>query len=273
MSLILDEKEWAREMITTRDLGDHALETLDRVARYYRQVEGCSRAETRRQLELFLVRCDPYANLVAWSDTLDKLAKNAAKYKLVEIDGITITRSEMDAIASVGSMSTQRLAFTLLFLAKYWNEVHSDNDNWVNTSDKETLAMANVRTSIKRQCDMFHKLRESGFIQFSKRVDNLNVRVLPVSTDENDEPVLCIADTRNIGNQYMMYRGEPYFPCEVCGTVVRRKSARQKYCPSCADEVRSQQAIASVRRRRQERALERKMAEKTDEPTFICAIS
>lgn len=255
MSLILNEREWARDKIDRHDLGDHPVDTLNKVARYYRQVEGCSRAETRKRLEYFLLRSDPYANLVSWSDTLDKLAKNAAKYKLIEIEGITITRSEIDAVAAVGSMSVQRLAFTLLFLAKYWNMVRDKNDNWVNTSDKDTLIMANIRTSIKRQCDMFHKLREAGFVQFSKRVDNLNVRVVPISTDENDEPILYITDPRNVGNQYMMYCEEPYFPCEECGLVVRRKSARQKYCPSCANEVRTQQSIASVRRRRKERAL------------------
>lgn len=260
MKLVLNEKEWTEEKIRTHDLGNHPLETLDRVARYFRQVYGYSRSETRKNLEYFLLRCNPDANLVRWSDNLDYIAKRAAKYKLIEIDGIPITKKELETVGAVGSMSAQRLAFTLLVLAKYWNIVHSDNDNWVNTSDKDTLSMADVHTSIKRQCDMFHKLREVGFIQFSKRVDNLNVRVLAVSNDPDDEQVLYITDTRSIGNQYMMYRGQPYFTCEECGIVTRRTGTRQKYCPACAHEIRIQQSIASVKRQRQARAFAKEMA-------------
>lgn len=260
MNIILNETEWARTMIERRELGSNQFDTLSRIARYYRQVDGCSRSETQQRLEHFLLRCNPNVNLVLWSDSIDRMASNALKYKLIEIDGIPITKKELETVGAVGSMSAQRLAFTLLVLAKYWNIVHPQNDNWVNTSDKDTLSMADVHTSIKRQCDMFHKLREVGFIQFSKRVDNLNVRVLAVSNDPDDEQVLYITDTRSIGNQYMMYRGQPYFTCEECGIVTRRTGTRQKYCPSCAHEIRIQQSIASVKRQRQARAFAKEMA-------------
>lgn len=251
MSLILNEREWAERTIAQHDLGKHPIETLDRIARYYRQVDGCRTSDTRRRLEHFLLRCDPYANLVAWSATLDRILKKSAKRRLIEIDSIPITEHELEVVASVGSMSLQRLAFTLLCMAKYWNVARSENNNWVNTPDKEVLATANVNTSIKRQCGMFHSLCDCGFIQFGKKVDNLNVRVL---VEPDGEEVLHITDFKNLGNQYMMHRGEPYFPCEDCGAVIRKRSPRQKYCPACANENYLRKSAESVRRQRQKRA-------------------
>lgn len=257
MNLVLNEKEWAKEKIERHELGRHPLETLNRVARYYRQADGYSRKETLDKLEKFLIQCDPDVNLVSWSNTLSRIVKQADKYTLAEVNGITVTKKELEAVGSVGNMSAQRLAFTLLCVAKYWNAVNADNCGWVNTADKEVLAMANVKTSIKRQCDLYHALREVGFIQFSRRVDNLNVRVIPIY---DDEQVLYITDFRNLGNQYMMYLGEHYFPCQECGAVVKRNSPRQKYCPSCSSEIRLRQSAESVKRRRKRLALERQIA-------------
>lgn len=258
MSIVLNEKEWILEKFRACELGDHPLETLGRAAKYYRQVDGYSKKEAMAMLERFLVQCDPKVNLVSWSHALERVVKNADKRMLIEIDGIYITEKELETVGALGSMAMQRLGFTLLCLAKYWNAISSTNECWVNTPDKDIMQMANIRTSIKRQCDMFHELRGVGFVQFSKRVDNLNVRVLAIS---DDAPALYVSDFRSLGNQYMMFRGELYFHCLECGEVVRRNSTRQKYCHTCSCEIRTRQSIESVRRRRKALALARKNAE------------
>ena len=98
---------------------------------------------------------------------------------------------------------------------------------------------------------MFGELRESGFIRFSKKIDNLNVQVLFI---EDGEPAVHIQDFRNIGYQYLKYCGEPYFDCVNCGLTVKiqepSKGRKQKYCASCAVELHTRQKIESVMRRR-----------------------
>ena len=148
---------------------------------------------------------------------------------------------------ALNGKQTRRLAFTLLCLAKYWNAVSKKPDGWVNSSDSDVMRMANINTSIKRQSLMFHNLNESGMIQFSRKVDNTNVRVCFM---EDGETALHITDFRNLGYQYLKYHGANYFVCENCGITTKEVNhttgRKQKYCSECAVQVAVQQRVNSV---------------------------
>ena len=250
MTIVLNEREWTEDMITQRSLGKKPFETMCRVARYYLD-GGIPKREVRRMMDSFLLQCDPGASLPKWSELLDKALQRALKYEAINIDGVTVTKPEMTRIEACGGKQTQRLAFTLLCLAKYWNAVSSRADSWVNNKDSDIMRMANINTSIKRQSLMYHNLNEAGMIRFSKKVDSTSVRVCFI---EDGEPALQVTDFRNLGYQYMKYHGEPYFVCANCGITTKLnapvKGKKQKYCPECAVQVATQQMVNSVMRRR-----------------------
>lgn len=250
MSIVLNEYEWAERMINNHELGKKPIETLNRVAKYYLE-NKYSKREIRKLLDTFLTQCDPSASLMHWSDTLDKVAKNVGKFPLIRLDGVDITKGELERIEALGGKQVRRLAFTLLCVAKYWDVVSESNNHWVNSPDKEIMQMANINTSIKRQSLMFAELRDAGFIKFSKKIDNLNVQVLFM---EPGETAIHIQDFRNIGYQYLKYYGAPYFECVNCGITVKiqepARGRRQKYCPSCAIELHTKQKVDSVMRKR-----------------------
>jgi len=251
MSIVLDEYAWVKDKMDAHDLGNKPSETLTRVAKVYRS-EGYSRAETRDRLDNFLLQCDPNASLPNWSETLDRIAKNADRFPLIQIDSVDITERELASIGRVEGRQVQRLAFTLLCAAKYWDLVSEKNEHWVNTPDREIMQMANISTSILRQSQMFAKLRAAGLIGFSRRVDNTNVQVLFI---EDGEEALRIRDFRNLGYQYLQHCGEAYITCARCGLTVRErqpsKGRKQKYCPACAVEAHLRQRMNSVMRQRQ----------------------
>lgn len=248
--IILKENEWAEQMIQSRSLGKKPSETLRRVARYYLD-NGYSKRDTRAKLDAFLIQCDPTASLPKWSDMLDYVVTKACKYGAVDIDGIPITDNEMKKIENLKGKQLRRLAFTLLCLAKYWNAISPNCDFWVNNKDSEIMAMANINTSIKRQGLMYWELKEAGMIQFSKKVDNTNVRVCFV---EDGDVVYKVSDFRNLGYQYLMYCGEPYMECQHCGLTIKidnpGRGRKQKYCKTCAAEIALQQNINSVMKQR-----------------------
>ena len=250
MSIVLNEHDWAEEMIRARSLGSKPYETFCRVARYYID-KDYSKKDVRQILDAFLLQCDPIASLPKWSDTLDYAVARASKYDAIQINKIDITDTELNTIGKLNSVQTRRLAFTLLCLAKYWNEINKNNSYWVNNKDSEIMKLANINTSIKRQSLMYHTLNECGLIEFSKKVDNTNVRVCFVS---DGAVALSITDFRNLGYQYLKYCGEPYFECHNCGIVTKInnpiKGCKQKYCKDCAVKIRMQQNINSVMRRR-----------------------
>lgn len=235
-------------MVQSRSLGKKPYETLRRVAKYY-LTEGFTKKETRELLDTFVARCEPRASLAKWSDTIDFALDRALKSDAVNIEYITVTKPEMARIDALGGKQLQRLAFTLLCLSKYWDAVNAHGDHWVNSADSDIVRMANVNTSVRRQSAMYHTLREAGMIQFSKRVDNTNVRVCFI---EDGEEALRVSDFRNLGYQYLMSKGEPYFVCANCGLVTRYsnpiKGRKQKYCKACAYEVKMKQNIDSAMR-------------------------
>lgn len=251
MSIVLRENDWAETMIHTNSLGKKPSETLRRVARFYMDTLHISQEAIRKRLELFLLQCDPTSSIPKWSDSIDYALNRAAKYPAINIDHIDVTDKELEKIDSLEGKQLRRLAFTLLCLSKYWNIVTGKDGGWVNSKDNEIMATANINTSIKRQSAMYGKLNELGMVQFSRKVDNTNVQVCFA---EDGEVVMQISDFRNLGYQYLMYHGEPYFVCENCGITSKiagkENRRRQKYCPECASVIRMKKNIESVMRQR-----------------------
>lgn len=252
MSIVLNEHYYAEQAIQTRSLGKKPSETLSRVARYY--IDSCdssTKRTIRSKLDLFLLQCDSTASIPKWSKMLDFATDWAFKHEAIQIDSIVITKPEMEKIDSLDGKQIRRLAFVLLCLSKYWNIVNSQNDNWVNSKDNEIMAFANINTSIRRQCAMYATLRDTGLIQFSKKVDNTNVRVCFA---EDGDVAMTITDLRNLGYQYLKYHGEPYFECTNCGITVKidepTKGRKQKYCKECAVEIKTKQNVNAVMRHR-----------------------
>lgn len=252
MSIVLNEREFAEKAILECTLGTKPIETLSRVAKYYKAI-GFKASDITGLLEDFLIKCDPSVNVVMWRDAIERQVKNAAKYPLIELDSIPITQKELDLcnmltgektklrrtsvrgeLNKVPSMSG-RLLFTLIVLAKYANAVNPKNNGWVNRRDSEVFALADITVSVKRQALMYSDLRDKGYIRFSKKVDNINVNVQCL--DYEGGPVIQLTDLRNIGNQYRKYRGEPYIECASCGLVIRRTGKAHRYCQECAAEI------------------------------------
>lgn len=159
-----------------------------------------------------------------------------------------MTKTELDIIDSLSGTQSRRLLFTLLCVAKYWNAIHDLNNGWVNTSDKDVMRMANIKPSIRRQSSLLHQMRQAGYIQFSKKIDSLNIQIMFI--DQYGEPMLHITDFRNLGNQYLRYCGEPYFQCAECGLVIKRNGNAQKYCSDCASGIYIKKTVESVMRQR-----------------------
>lgn len=255
MTIMLNEHEWAKNMLQSHSLGKKPTETLGHIARYYidehQGEKGISKREVRKKLESFLVQCDPSTSIPKWDNALTYVINRAFKRKTIYIENITITKPELDKIGILKGKQLRRLAFTLLCLSKYWDSVNFTDTHWVNSQDTEIMKMANIVTSVKRQSQLYNELNNLGLIKFSKKVDNTNVRVCFVA---DGEVILNITDFRNLGHQYERYRGVPCRVCQNCGLVFSTRNSKgdrpPKYCKECAQIVYMRQSVESVMRNR-----------------------
>ena len=250
MSIILREHEYAENAIKTNSMGAKPCDTLRIVSRYYID-KGYKSKEVKKLMDEFVIRCDPCVSLVKWDKRINDAIKYAEKHKAINVDYISITKSEIKIIDGLNRKPLKRLAFTLLCIAKFWMSVNETCNWWIKDTNNDIMKMANINTSIKRQSEMYSYLREIGLIEFSKRVDNTSVRVCFHS---DDEEAMRISDFRNLGYQYLMYHGEPYFECESCGIVTKVNNVSskkpQRYCTKCATEIKIKQRVNSVMKQR-----------------------
>ena len=130
-NIILNEREWVEGVVSRFELGKKPIETISRIARWL-YADGYRKDEIADYLANYLIKCDPSINTVKWQEVIDSVAKNAGKYQLINIDGIHITKSEMERLEVINGRMLQRLMFTLLCLAKYRNAVNPSNNSWVN---------------------------------------------------------------------------------------------------------------------------------------------
>ena len=93
--------------------------------------------------------------------------------------------------------------------------------------------MACINTTAFEKDLKFNQLRELGLIEYAKKVNNLNIRVLYI--DDESENILFVSDFRKLGNEWRLYKGEKYIRCADCGMLVRNTNGKRRYCQDCAE--------------------------------------
>lgn len=229
MKLLLNEVLEAEQIISGDKLSVKPFEALSLLARYYRQIKELSPKETREHLNSWLGgQLGTHSD--DWSEFIEKVVANGKKYPLLQIEKISITKSEMNKIQSLKKKNQQKLAFVLLVYAKYGNAKSSKNNSWVLTQQYKVFQAARV-VGDSRWTSM-KELRDAGLIEFAHKVDNINVRVLFI--DDKSGIELEITDLRELGYQYLRYIGEDFIECQECGVLVRKTCINKKYCKDCA---------------------------------------
>lgn len=186
----------------------------------------------------------PYYKEGDWQKTIERYATHAKKRVLKEIDGIYITEKELDTIVSLNNKVLERLSFTLLCLAKLALERNEKSNGWVINEDSEIFRLARISAGIEKKAFYINDLRELGMIEYAVKNDNLNLQVLYIDGGENQNNVLYIADFRELGYEYLKYKGENFIRCADCDILVRNnKQQNKRYCSNCATKSRYERII------------------------------
>lgn len=201
-------------------------------ARYLFHEKGLEKSMIIHKLNSFMEEAYPNYNTIDWMVSIEKYAQKAESYPLCKCEGIWITYNEIQTISQLQNKVLERLAFTLLCLAKFKNFRNSENNNWINYSNGEIYSLACITASAFEKDIKLNQLREERFIEYAKKVNNLSIQILYL--DDNSEKQVFISDFRKLGYEWKLLKGEPYIRCAHCNMLVRKTSNRSKYCKSCA---------------------------------------
>lgn len=236
--IILNEKEYAEECLKSKTINNKPFITLSVLAKYYYHCYGYRKKKITELLIDYMNRYYPHysSNKSSWDENIEKLAANAGKFTLFEIDGVWITKAELETIQNIHNKVLERLAFTMLCLAKLNNIKNPQNQGWVNADAKEIFSLARISCSVVNRYVQLGMLNQIGLLEFPKKNDNLSSKVTFI--DNDSEKILFISDFRELGYEYLKFVGGNFTRCHDCGILFRNNKAKtKKYCISCAGYI------------------------------------
>lgn len=231
--IVLNERDYALEWLDKDVSWKNVGHVLHFVAKYYFS-QGYLKDDVRIRLNDYLIKHYDAYNKVPDADLIDRAIASSKGRKIVELDGVYVTKAEAEKINALSTKQLQRLMFTMLCLSKYHMAVNENCNYWITEEPTDIFKIANISASTKKQNGMICELHNLGYIGFAslKKIDNLNIHVL--IAEEDSPPEIFVNDFENIGLEWNQYCGKPYIRCERCGDKVARTGRRQKYCRKCA---------------------------------------
>lgn len=233
--IILNEKKFAIECLENGFVGKKPFFTLAIIAKYYYYSLGYKKSKINNLLNEFMSKhyAGYHLDKLSWQDTIDSIVKKVNKYSLLEIDGVSITQSELRTISELNNPIKERVMFTILCLAKFGLARNPNSNGWVNTDSKEIFKMARVSCKALERELYIGDLFDRGLLELPMRNDNTSIRVTFIDTESPKE--LFISDFRELGYEYLKYKGENFIRCAECGILTRgNKNRTKKYCKDCA---------------------------------------
>lgn len=233
--IILNEKAYAENCLKNKEIDqNNPFLSLSIIAKYYYHSLGYRKKKIEQCLTEIAensIISKKYTRSM-WENYIEQIAKNAGKSNLCEVDGVWITSKELETIKQINDAVLERLAFTLLCIAKFNNIRNPNNTGWVNNSAKEIFNLARISCTVKERYMNLGSLGSLGLLEYPKRIENLSVRVTYI--DPDGEKVLFVSDFRELGYEYMNYCGGNFTRCCECGKLFRsRKNGSIRYCRNC----------------------------------------
>ena len=163
---------------------------------------------------------------------------SAKKYKFRSVSTVKITRSEIDKITGLNDIRKEKIAFVLLAVAKYYNNVSSDNNNRMYMSTSDLFKLARVAIPCKERAGYLHFAYQEGILVEHMLVGT-NLKVVGF-VDDDSETVIELGedDYKELAYSYLNYKNGGYKHCKRCGKLFKmHKSAPGRlYCKECGQK-------------------------------------
>lgn len=235
---ILNEKDCIRTILVSKQNTDKLsigyLITL--IAKYYYSdtpdAESLSYIVKEKIAELKLEQYQEYKYHNKIMKVCENLFQGETDPRLKERNYIPVYEKELATVRSLKNDRQKKLLFTLFVIARYM-----ECNGWINKKDSrglsEVFKLANITLPSDKKNELLHELYCAGHISFSKKIDNLNIRV---NLENDGEIAYKVKEFSNIGNQYIGNFKKGYKQCQCCGKKIRDTGNKRKYCEKCAYE-------------------------------------
>lgn len=163
---------------------------------------------------------------------------SAKKYKFRSVSPVKITQTEIDKIVGLNDIRKEKIAFVLLAVAKYYNNVSADNNNRMYISMSDLFKLSRVAIPCKERAGYLHFAYQDGIlIEHSFVGTNLKVAGF---VDDGSEAVMELNedDYKELAYAYLNYKNGGYKHCKGCGKLFKmhKNSPGRLYCKECGQK-------------------------------------
>jgi hypothetical protein len=249
-----------RDLIAYVDSGileeDHIGRTIYRRARYNYYIKNLTDKKNYNEIIDF-VTINSTVGLTDFDiyEFVNKAIQSAKKVGLKQVEHIYITESELNFIASLDDIKLEKIAFVLLALAKYHNEVSGEDNDIVYLKLSEIKNMARINMNRVDFEYFYANLYDKGVLQRNTSPVSTVQIVNFVSHNEDDKIAFELkeVDYLELAYVYLSWKndGKGYARCQKCDRLMRQgKTKPKKYCEECARESHLESKRISEQRRR-----------------------
>ncbi len=233
-----DKKDIEEKIRNSYANADNPEETIRDLARYNYHVLGMNKEDNYDAILTYMTNncADFYEE--KYFKIIYRNISSAKKYKFRNVAAVKITRTEMDKIAGLNDIRKEKIAFILLAVAKYYNNVSTDNNNRMYVSMSDLFKLSRVAIPCKERATYLHFAYQEGILVEHMFVGT-NLKVVGF-VDDNSETVLELDedDYLELAYAYLNYKNGGYKHCKNCGRLfkMQKSSPGRLYCKDCGQK-------------------------------------
>ena len=163
---------------------------------------------------------------------------SAKKYKFRSVASVKITKTEMDKIVGLNDIRKEKIAFVLLAVAKYYNNVSSDNNNRMYMSMSDLFKLSRVAIPCSERASYLYFAYQDGIL-IEHMFVGTNLKVVGF-VDDDSETILELGedDYKELAYTYLNYKNGGYKHCKNCGKLFKmhKSSPGRLYCKDCGQK-------------------------------------
>ena len=233
-----DRKDIESKMASHYVNQDNPEETIRDLARYNHHILQMKKEDNYDAILAYMTKhCSDFYEEKYFKIIYRNIA-SAKKYKFRSVDPVVITQSEMNKIASLNDIRKEKIAFVLLAISKYYNNVSPDNNNRMYISISDLFKLARVSIPCKERAGYLHFAYQDGILVEHTFVGT-NLKVVAF-VDNNSEPVIKLGeyDYKELAYVYLNYKNGGYKYCKGCGKLFKmhKNSPGRLYCKECGQK-------------------------------------
>lgn len=233
-----DRKDIEKKMHSNYVNQDNPEETIRDLARYNYHILGMKKEDNYDSILSYMSQnCTDFYEEKYFKIIYRNIA-SAKKYKFRNVKSVKITRTEIDKIIGLNDIRKEKIAFVLLAIAKYYNNVSSDNNNRMYISISDLFKLSRVAIPCKERASYLHFAYQEGILVEHMFVGT-NLKVVGFIDDNNDTVMeLYENDYKELAYVYLNYKNGGYKYCKQCGKLFKmnKNAPGRLYCKDCGQK-------------------------------------